>query len=174
MRIVIPLGYVMQVEHHVRDLYMCEIEMDAKAVEVLSKGLQACKRKGTASDEPDAKKARVNTPSTVALADAAVAIEEDLQAEVNHLQKKTAEFDRLLKEKVVKVEGLQEALRKGKLTSMGLKATLALEEERRKKTEVKVSELKNQTSKQISKAKIQAVEEFKIFSKMRDLNIAFG
>ncbi|EHA8591734.1 hypothetical protein COCNU_scaffold142611G000010 [Cocos nucifera] len=55
-----------------------------------------------------------------------------------------AEVDRFLKKKAVEVEGLQEMLRKKDLTSMGLKAALALEEERRKKAEVKVGELKDQ------------------------------
>ncbi|EHA8588689.1 hypothetical protein COCNU_scaffold006332G000010 [Cocos nucifera] len=99
---------------------------------------------------------------------------EDLQAKVDHLQKKTVEVDHLLKEKEVKVGGLQEVLRKEELTSVGLKASLALEEERRKKAEVMINELKDQTSRQISEAKIQMVEEFKVFSGMRDLNVAFS
>ena len=49
-----------------------------------------------------------------------------------------------------------------------------MEEERRKKAEVKITELKDQISRQISKMKIQAVKEFKVSSKMMDLNIAFG
>ena len=44
-------------------------------------------------------------------------------------------------------------IRKEELTSMGLKVALALEEERRKKVEAKVAELKDQTSRLISKIK---------------------
>ena len=51
---------------------------------------------------------------------------------------------------------------------------MALEEERRKKAEVKVGKLKDQASKQILEVKIQGVEEFKVSSKMRDMNVAFG
>ena len=65
-------------------------------------------------------------------------------------------------------------LRKEEFTSIGLKATLALEKERRKKAKVKVVELKDQTSRQILEAKIQAVKEFKVSSEMMDLNIAFS
>ncbi|EHA8588285.1 hypothetical protein COCNU_scaffold004624G000010 [Cocos nucifera] len=79
-----------------------------------------------------------------------------------------------MKEKVVKVEDLWKNLRKGELTSVDLQATLALEEERRKKAEARVGKLKDQASKQILKAKIQAVEQFKISSEIRDLNVAFG
>ena len=57
---------------------------------------------------------------------------------------------------------------------MGSQATLALEKERRKKVEVRIVELKDETSRQISEAKIQVVEEFKISSKMMDLNISFS
>ncbi|EHA8587783.1 hypothetical protein COCNU_scaffold003215G000010 [Cocos nucifera] len=42
---------------------------------MLSKGLQACKRKGITPNEPAAKKARVNTPSFIAPTDATAAIE---------------------------------------------------------------------------------------------------
>ncbi|EHA8587940.1 hypothetical protein COCNU_scaffold003633G000030 [Cocos nucifera] len=105
----------------------------------------------------------------------ALKAQEDLQAKVNHLwDKKTVEVDHLLKQKVVEVGGLQEVLRKEEHTSVGLKATFALEEERRKKAKVKIAELKDQTSRQISKAKIRAMEEFKVFSQMRDLNVAFS
>ncbi|KAG1334184.1 hypothetical protein COCNU_03G003030 [Cocos nucifera] len=47
------------------------LEMDGKTVKMLSKELQAYKKKGTTSDEPAVKKARVNTPSSIASVDAA-------------------------------------------------------------------------------------------------------
>ncbi|EHA8587949.1 hypothetical protein COCNU_scaffold003676G000010 [Cocos nucifera] len=50
-------------------------QIDAKAKEMLSKKLQACKRKGTTSDDPAAKKARVNTPSSIAPVNVATATE---------------------------------------------------------------------------------------------------
>ncbi|EHA8586990.1 hypothetical protein COCNU_scaffold001259G000090 [Cocos nucifera] len=90
------------------------------------------------------------------------------------VKEKTVEVDHLVKKKAAKVEGLQEVLRKKELTSVGLKAALALEEERRKKAEAKIAELKDQTSRQISEAMIQMVEEFKVFYEMRDLNVAFS
>ena len=57
-------------------------EMDAKAIEMLSKGLQACKRKCTASGEPIAKKASVNTPSSATPVDAAATSKVTTGAEV--------------------------------------------------------------------------------------------
>ncbi|EHA8586681.1 hypothetical protein COCNU_scaffold000730G000010 [Cocos nucifera] len=76
----------------------------------------------------------------------ALKAQEDLQAKVDRLQEKTVEADHLIKEKVVEVKGLQEALRKVELTSMRLKAALALEKERGKKANVKIAELKDHTS----------------------------
>ncbi|EHA8588789.1 hypothetical protein COCNU_scaffold006683G000010 [Cocos nucifera] len=104
----------------------------------------------------------------------ALKAQEDLQVKVDRLQEKTIKVDHSIKKKAVKVEGLQKALRKEELTSMGLKAALALKEEKRKMAEVKITKLKDQTSRQISKAKIQVVEEFQAFSEMRDLNVAFS
>ncbi|EHA8588298.1 hypothetical protein COCNU_scaffold004647G000040 [Cocos nucifera] len=76
-------------------------------------------------------------------------VQENLQAEVDHLWERTAAADRLLEEKTV-------------------------EEERRKKDEVRIAELKDETSRQISEAKIQVTKEFKVSSEMMDLNIAFS
>ncbi|EHA8587500.1 hypothetical protein COCNU_scaffold002442G000030 [Cocos nucifera] len=49
---------------------------------MLSKELQTHKRKGTMSNEPTAKKARVNTPSSIAPDDAAIATKVTTIAEV--------------------------------------------------------------------------------------------
>ncbi|EHA8586717.1 hypothetical protein COCNU_scaffold000789G000020 [Cocos nucifera] len=89
------------------------------------------------------------------------------------VKEKAAEVNHLLKKKAVKVEGFQEVIRNVKLTSIGL-FTLALEEERRKRAEAKVAELKDQTSRLILEAKAQAVEEFKVSSKIRDMNVSFS
>ncbi|KAG1347995.1 hypothetical protein COCNU_06G018240 [Cocos nucifera] len=67
-----------------------------------------------------------------------------------------------------------ESLKKEEQTLVGLKAALALEEERRKKVEADITELKEQVSRQISEAKVQAVEEFKFSSEMRDSNVKFN
>ena len=72
--------------------------------------------------------------------------QEDLQIEVDHLQEKTVEANHLLKKKMIEAEGLQEAFKNEELTLAGLKTALALEEERRKKAKVKITELKDQTS----------------------------
>ncbi|KAG1362587.1 hypothetical protein COCNU_10G008060 [Cocos nucifera] len=74
----------------------------------------------------------------------------------------------------VEIKVLQEALCKEKVILMGLKTTLDLEEEQKKRDEVETAELKEQISMQISKAAAQAIEKFKISSKMRDLNAKFG
>ena len=76
-----------------------------------------------------------------------------------------------LKEKIVEVTSLQEALQKEEQTLTDLRA--ALEEERRK-VEVEVSKLKEQIPTLVSEARAQAVEEFKTSSEMRDLNVKFG
>ena len=73
-------------------------------------------------------------------------IQENLQAKVDRLQVRTAKADHFLEEKTVEVGVLQEALQKGELILVGLQAILALEEERRKKVEVRIAELKNETS----------------------------
>ena len=79
-----------------------------------------------------------------------------------------------MEEKTVEVGLLQEALWKGELILAWSQAALALEEERRKKAEVRIAKLKDETSRQILEAKVQVVEEFKISSEMMDLNIAFS
>ncbi|EHA8586941.1 hypothetical protein COCNU_scaffold001195G000050 [Cocos nucifera] len=55
--------------------------MDAKAIEILSKGLQACKRKGTMPSEPS-KKARMDVPSSTVPIDATFTIKITVAAEV--------------------------------------------------------------------------------------------
>ncbi|EHA8586305.1 putative ensconsin-like [Cocos nucifera] len=55
--------------------------MDAKVVEILSKGLQACKRKGTASGETS-KKAKMDVPSSVVPANVDFTIGTAVVAEV--------------------------------------------------------------------------------------------
>ncbi|EHA8586643.1 hypothetical protein COCNU_scaffold000669G000020 [Cocos nucifera] len=140
------------------------LQMDVKVVEMLSKGLQACKKKGTTSEGPAAREARVDASSFVAPIDAAAAIKVAI----------TAEVVPTAKEKAIGVKDLWEKLRKEELSSTELQAALALEEEKRIKVELKVGKLKDQASKQILEVKIQAVEEFNVSSEMRDLNVAFG
>ncbi|EHA8587378.1 hypothetical protein COCNU_scaffold002016G000020 [Cocos nucifera] len=75
----------------------------------------------------------------------ALKAQEDHQAKVSHLQEEKAiEVDHLSKEKAIEIKALQEVLKKEEQTSMKLKAILALEEERRKKVEVKIAKLKEQ------------------------------
>ena len=57
---------------------------------------------------------------------------------------------------------------------IGLKTALALEEEKKKEVEIKIVELEVKMSKSISEAAVQAMEEVKVSSKMKNLNIAFG
>ncbi|EHA8589317.1 hypothetical protein COCNU_scaffold009135G000010 [Cocos nucifera] len=99
----------------------------------------------------------------------------ELKEEVDRLKEslgKVAEAERLAEEKTVENESLRRALRKEKLISTELKATLALEEEKKKEAEIKIVELEVRMSKSISKATVRAMEEFMASSKM-DLNIAF-
>ncbi|EHA8591514.1 hypothetical protein COCNU_scaffold066104G000010 [Cocos nucifera] len=56
----------------------------------------------------------------------------------------------------------------------GAEGCFGLERGEKKKAEVKVGEMKDQTSKQILETKIQAMKVFKVSSKMRNLNVAFG
>ena len=65
-----------------------------------------------------------------------------------------------LKEKIIEVASLQEALQKEQ-TSADLRATL---EEERKKAEAEVSELKAQIPTLVLEAMVRAVEEFKTSS----------
>ncbi|XP_073105621.1 uncharacterized protein [Elaeis guineensis] len=76
-----------------------------------------------------------------------------------------------LEEKVAEVASLREALQKEGQTSTDQRAAL---KEERKKAEAEVSELKAQIPTLVSEARIRAVEEFKIFSEMRDLKVQFG
>ena len=103
-----------------------------------------------------------------------VKAQKDHQAKVKHLIRKRDEIDHSFKDRSIEVEVLQEALRKKKKTSMELKAALDSEEKWRKRVEVKTAKLKEHISTQISEAATQAIEKFKISSKMRDLNVKFG
>ncbi|EHA8586437.1 hypothetical protein COCNU_scaffold000378G000010 [Cocos nucifera] len=78
-----------------------------------------------------------------------------------------------MEEKATENENLRKALWKEELISIGLKATLALEEEKKKEVEIKVTELEVKMSNSISEAAARAVEEFKASFEMKDLNIAF-
>ncbi|EHA8588033.1 hypothetical protein COCNU_scaffold003949G000020 [Cocos nucifera] len=68
-------------------------------------------------------------------------VQEDLRAKVSCLQEKVGEVKRLMEEKMVEIESLQDALRKEEFVSTGLKAALALKKERKKEVEIKVVEL---------------------------------
>ncbi|EHA8588573.1 hypothetical protein COCNU_scaffold005839G000010 [Cocos nucifera] len=101
-------------------------------------------------------------------------VQEDLRAEVSHLQKKVDELEHLAEDKTTKIRSLQGTLRKEEFISARLKAALALEEERKKEAKIKVIELEAQMAKSFLKMMIQAMEEFKASSKMRNLNVEFG
>ncbi|EHA8588579.1 hypothetical protein COCNU_scaffold005880G000010 [Cocos nucifera] len=103
-----------------------------------------------------------------------VRVWEGCQAEVEHLLKEKDEVGFSLREKSLEVEGLKEMLHREKKTSAELKAALALEEERRKKIEAELAELKERILGQISKAMSLAIEEFKVSFEMRDLNMEFS
>ncbi|EHA8589083.1 hypothetical protein COCNU_scaffold007932G000020 [Cocos nucifera] len=79
-----------------------------------------------------------------------------------------------MKEKVVEVMSLQGTLQKEELDSIELKATLALEEEKRKEAKGRAAELEAHEAKSASKVVAWAMEEFKASPKMKDLNITFG
>ncbi|EHA8586850.1 hypothetical protein COCNU_scaffold001055G000010 [Cocos nucifera] len=97
-------------------------------------------------------------------------VQEDLQAEISHLQGRAIKTEHL----AVKNESLCSALRKGEFISAGLKIVLALEEEEKKEAKVKVAELEAQISKSILEAVARAMEEFKTSFEIKDLNIAFN
>ncbi|EHA8586260.1 hypothetical protein COCNU_scaffold000146G000010 [Cocos nucifera] len=80
-----------------------------------------------------------------------------------------------MKEKVAKNENLRRALRKEEFISIGLKATLALEEEK-KEAEIKIAELEIRMSKSISeKAFIKDFElyEGRVARKCPELDLNF-
>ncbi|KAG1330958.1 hypothetical protein COCNU_02G009260 [Cocos nucifera] len=87
--------------------------------------------------------------------------------------RKRDEVDLSLKEKSIEVEGLQEALCKKKNISVGLKITLGLEKEQKRKVEAEIAKLREKIFMQISEAMAQGIEEFMVFLEMRDLNIKF-
>ena len=68
-------------------------------------------------------------------------VQENLLAEVDYLRERTTAADRLLEKKMAEV-----GLRKGELVLAGSQATLALKKERRKKAEIRIAELKDETS----------------------------
>ncbi|EHA8586971.1 hypothetical protein COCNU_scaffold001223G000050 [Cocos nucifera] len=92
--------------------------------------------------------------------------QEDLQAEVCYLQERVDEVKHLAKEKATDIESLQDAFHEEEFTSVGLKTTLALEEERRKEAKNRVTKLETQMAKSISEIMTQAMEEFKTSPKM--------
>ncbi|EHA8588727.1 hypothetical protein COCNU_scaffold006501G000010 [Cocos nucifera] len=110
------------------------------------------------------------------LAEKAVAqkAQEDLRAKVCHLQERINEVEHLVEEKAADIESLQDALREEEFASDGLKAALALEEERRKEVENRIVELKIQMAKSISEAMTRAMEVFKTSPEMQNLNVEFG
>ncbi|KAG1365046.1 hypothetical protein COCNU_12G000460 [Cocos nucifera] len=97
-----------------------------------------------------------------------------LRAEINRLQAKAIETECLTEEKMAENKSLHSALQKKEFISEGLKAALALEEEEKKEARLKVAELEAQLVKSIPEAAARAVEEFKTFLEMKDLNIAFS
>ncbi|EHA8592094.1 hypothetical protein COCNU_contig69268528G000010 [Cocos nucifera] len=100
---------------------------------------------------------------------------EDLQAEIGLLKvEKVVEVECFMQEKVEEVGSLQDALWKEEFISIGLKATLAMEEERRKEAKIKVIDLEARMVKLTSEAMAQVVKEFKASSKMWNLNVVFG
>ncbi|EHA8586494.1 hypothetical protein COCNU_scaffold000446G000020 [Cocos nucifera] len=100
--------------------------------------------------------------------------QEDLRVKVRHLQERVDEVEHLAKEKATDIESLQDVLHEKEFTSARLKATLALEEERRKEAENRVTELEIQMVKSISEAMTQTMVEFKTSLDMRNLNVDFG
>ncbi|EHA8588422.1 hypothetical protein COCNU_scaffold005100G000010 [Cocos nucifera] len=79
------------------------------------------------------------------------------------LKEKAIKAECLAEEKMAKIGSLQSVLRKEEFISVRLKAALALEEERKKKVEIKVVELEARMVKSISEAMTWAMEEFKAF-----------
>ncbi|EHA8587413.1 hypothetical protein COCNU_scaffold002139G000010 [Cocos nucifera] len=178
-------------------------EMDIDVVERLTKDLYAQKKRKGAAQGGSLKRAKVDSPSFEVLdvpmaapevvqgiesgyhilahlkrtnhqKAKALKVQGDPQAKIDCLQGKVIEAEHLTEEKAVENESLQGALQNEELISIGLKATLILEEEKKKEAEIKVVELDVRTSKLILEVAAQAMEEFKISFEMKDLNIAFG
>ena len=93
-------------------------------------------------------------------------VQEGLRAELCRFQERVAEVERIVEEKAADVGSLQKALQKEEFVSAGLKAGLALEEQRRKEGENKLAELEARMAKSVSEAATRAVEEFKTSSEM--------
>ena len=74
---------------------------------------------------------------------------------------------------MAEIRSLQGALRKEEFILVELKAALALEEERKREAEIKITELEARMTKSILEVMIWAMEEFKASSKMRNLNVEF-
>ncbi|KAG1363192.1 hypothetical protein COCNU_11G000190 [Cocos nucifera] len=104
----------------------------------------------------------------------ALKVQEDLRAEINRLQKKATKAECFMEEKAAEVGCLYGALQKKEVVSIGLKAALALEEERRKGAEGKATELEAQEVKSVLKVVAHVVEAFKASFKMKELNVAFS
>ncbi|EHA8586313.1 hypothetical protein COCNU_scaffold000172G000020 [Cocos nucifera] len=100
--------------------------------------------------------------------------QEDLRAEVHHLQERVNKVEHLAEKKVADIKSLQDVLHEEEFALVRLKAALALEEERRKEAKNRVAKLETQMAKSISEAMIRAVEEFKTSSEMQNLNVKFS
>ncbi|EHA8587693.1 hypothetical protein COCNU_scaffold002989G000010 [Cocos nucifera] len=101
-------------------------------------------------------------------------VQEDLRVEIHHLQEKAIEAECLAEEKPTEIGSLQGILHKEEFVSVRLKAALTLEEERKTEAENKVTELEARMAKLISEAMARAMEEFKTFFEIRNLNVKFG
>ncbi|EHA8587407.1 hypothetical protein COCNU_scaffold002109G000010 [Cocos nucifera] len=100
--------------------------------------------------------------------------QKDLQAKIHHLQERINEVEHLAEEKTVDIRSLQGALLKEEFVLVGLKATLALKEERKKEAKNRVAKMETQMAKSILEAMIGVVEEFKTSPEMQNLNVEFG
>ncbi|EHA8588032.1 hypothetical protein COCNU_scaffold003949G000010 [Cocos nucifera] len=157
--------------------------MDTKAVEMLTKGLYTKKRKGKASSD-SSKRMKVGVssfaiPTSIVVAPKVIASAEvalttkDLRAEIYHLQERVVKVEHLAEEKATNIESFQGVLRKEEFISVGVKATLALEVERKKEVENKVAELEARMAKLVLEVMTQAVEEFTASFETRNLNVEF-
>ncbi|EHA8588358.1 hypothetical protein COCNU_scaffold004870G000010 [Cocos nucifera] len=83
------------------------------------------------------------------------------------------EVEHLTAEKMANIESLQGTFHKEEFISVGLKAALALEEERNKEAKNRIAKLEIQMAKSILEPMTRAVEEFKASSEMKNLSIEF-
>ncbi|EHA8590675.1 hypothetical protein COCNU_scaffold022151G000010 [Cocos nucifera] len=104
--------------------FFIDLEMDIDTVERLTKGLYAQKKRKGEAPGGSSKRAKG----------------------------KIVEAECLAEEKMAENENLRRALQKEELISTGLNAALALEEEKKKEADIKVTELKVKMSRSISEA----------------------